>query len=177
MDLSQQFVQFERRQILDIIHTLKAQLLASLGIFLTFGGLLIPVVARKIIRPLRVMEDATLRIARGDFRPVPVPSSRDETQQVIAAFNRMVGELEKRQDQLLQARKLASLGTLTSGIAHQLNNPLNNISTSCQILLEEPDLGEPGLREKMLTNIEQEGEHHHLVPRAGVQIGVSACQP
>lgn len=156
VDLSQQFVQFERRQILDIIHTLKAQLLASLGIFLTFGGLLIPVVTQKIIRPLRVMEGATLRIARGDFRPVPVPSSRDETQQVIAAFNRMVGELERRQDQLLQARKLASLGTLTSGIAHQLNNPLNNISTSCQILLEEPDPGEPGLRGKMLTNIEQE---------------------
>lgn len=156
VDLSQQFVQFERQQILDIIDTLKAQLLTSLGVFLVFGGLLIPVVTQKIIRPLRVMEDATLRIARGDFRPLPVPFSRDETQRVMEAFNRMVGELERRQDQLLQARKLASLGTLTSGIAHQLNNPLNNISTSCQILLEEIGPTDSELLRKMLTNVEQE---------------------
>lgn len=156
VDLSLQFVQFERQQILDIIDTLKAQLLASLGVFLIFGGLLIPVVTRKIIRPLRVMVDATLRIAQGDFRPLPVPLSRDETQRVIEAFNHMVGELERRQDQLLQAKKLASLGTLTSGIAHQLNNPLNNISTSCQILLEELGATESEFPRKMLTNIEQE---------------------
>ena len=82
--------------------------------------------------------------------------SHDETQRVVEAFNSMVAELEKRQDQLLQAKKLASLGTLTSGIAHQLNNPLNNISTSCQILLEELDKSEQGFLLKMLTNIEQE---------------------
>jgi signal transduction histidine kinase len=57
---------------------------------------------------------------------------------------------------LLQAKKLSSLGTFTSGIAHQLNNPLNNISTSCQILLEEGDETDPVLVRKMLTNIEQE---------------------
>jgi two-component system, NtrC family, sensor kinase len=68
----------------------------------------------------------------------------------------MISELEKRQDQLLQAKKLSSLGTLTSGIAHQLNNPLNNISTSCQILLEEFSREKSEFRRKMLTNIEQE---------------------
>jgi signal transduction histidine kinase len=67
--------------------------------------------------------------------------------------------LEKRQDQLVQAKKLSSLGVLTSGVAHQLNNPLNNISTSCQILLEELEdliLHDPSLLKKMLTNIDQE---------------------
>jgi two-component system, NtrC family, sensor kinase len=156
VDFSQQLVQFERQQILNIINTLKAQLLASLGIFLVFGGFLIPIVTHKIIRPLRVIEKTTLRIAQGDFRPLPVQHSRDETQRVVEAFNLMIGELEKRQDQLLQAKKLASLGTLTSGVAHQLNNPLNNISTSCQILLEELDQAEREFLRKMLTNIEQE---------------------
>ena len=46
-------------------------------------------------------------------------------------------ELELRQEQLLRSEKLASLGTLLSGVAHELNNPLSNISTSCQILTEE----------------------------------------
>jgi len=58
---------------------------------------------------------------------------------VVEAFNRMVEELERRQDQLVQGKKMSSLGVLTAGIAHQLNNPLNNISTSCQIILEELD--------------------------------------
>jgi len=68
----------------------------------------------------------------------------------------MIAELQKRQDQLLQAKKLSSLGILTSGIAHQLNNPLNNISTSCQILLEELGQADPEFANKMLTNIEHE---------------------
>ena len=156
VDLSQELVQFERQRILNIITSLKAQLFVSLTIFLVFGGFLIPVVTHKIIRPLRVIERTTLRIAQGDFRQLPVLDSHDETQRVVEAFNRMVAELEKRQDQLLQAKKLASLGTLTSGIAHQLNNPLNNISTSCQILLEELDKSELEFLRKMLTNIEQE---------------------
>lgn len=156
VDLSRELVSFERRRILTIVTTLKAQLLTSLGVSLVLGAFLIPLVARKIIKPLRVIEKTTHRIAQGDFRPLPVMQTHDETQRVVEAFNRMIAELEKRQEQLLQAKKLASLGTLTSGIAHQLNNPLNNISTSCQILLEELQQAEPELLHKMLTNIEQE---------------------
>jgi two-component system, NtrC family, sensor kinase len=156
VEISQQLVVFERDRILKIVKTLKAQLLSTLLIFLSLGALFIPFVARRILRPLRVIEKTTLRIAQGDFRPVPVLDTRDETERVVQAFNRMVSELEKRQDQLVQAKKLASLGTLTSGIAHQLNNPLNNISTSCQILLEELIQADPELQRKMLTNIEQE---------------------
>ncbi|MBW2127492.1 MAG: GHKL domain-containing protein [Deltaproteobacteria bacterium] len=82
--------------------------------------------------------------------------AKDETERVIRAFNRMVTELEKRQNQLVQAKKLSSLGTLTSGIAHELNNPLNNISTSCQIALEEIDEIDREFLRKMLMNTEKE---------------------
>jgi two-component system NtrC family sensor kinase len=105
---------------------------------------------------LKTIEKTTHRIAMGNFTPLPVLDTRDETQRVVEAFNRMVQELEKRQDQLLQAKKLSSLGVLTSGVAHQLNNPLNNISTSCQILLEELDTKDLAFFKKMLTNVEQE---------------------
>ena len=156
VDLSHRLATFERERIFKILTALKTQLVSSLFVFLTLGGFLIPIVARNIIRPLRVIEKTTLRIAEGDFNPVPVRDTRDETQRVVEAFNRMIAELQKRQDQLVQAKKLSSLGILTSGIAHQLNNPLNNISTSCQILLEEFRQADPDFLQKMLTNIEQE---------------------
>jgi signal transduction histidine kinase len=113
-------------------------------------------VSRKIIQPLSVIEKTTYRIAQGDFRPLPVLGTKDETQHVVEAFNRMVAELERRQDQLVQSKKMSSLGILTAGIAHQLNNPLNNISTSCQIVLEELGHGDQALLTKMLVNIEHE---------------------
>ncbi|GLI32960.1 sensor histidine kinase [Desulforhabdus amnigena] len=158
VDLSQELVILEHRRILYLLNTLKAQLLASLGILLLLGLSLVSVVANKIVRPLRVIEKTTLRIAEGDFQPIPVLQTHDETQRVVEALNRMVAELEKRQDQLVQAEKLSSLGILSSGIAHQLNNPLNNISTSCQILLEELDEGDKDFARRMLNNVE--GEVH-----------------
>jgi two-component system, NtrC family, sensor kinase len=156
VDLSVKLVAFERFRILEIITTLKTQLLISLIVFLAFMGFLIYIVNRKIILPLRVIENTTGRIAKGDFKPLPVLDTRDETQRVVEAFNRMVAELERRQDQLVQGKKMSSLGVLTAGIAHQLNNPLNNISTSCQIILEELDQADLEFVRKMLTNVEQE---------------------
>jgi two-component system NtrC family sensor kinase len=156
VDLSVKLVAFERLRILEIINTLKTQLLISLVVFLGFMGFLIFIVSRKIIVPLRVIENTTERIARGNFKPLPVLDTRDETQRVVEAFNRMVSELERRQDQLVQGKKMSSLGVLTAGIAHQLNNPLNNISTSCQIILEELDQADLDFLRKMLTNVEQE---------------------
>ncbi|MGB8992250.1 MAG: HAMP domain-containing sensor histidine kinase [Desulfobaccales bacterium] len=156
VELSVQLVAFERYRILEIINTLKTQLLISLVVFLAFMGFLIYIVSRKIIQPLRVIENTTKRIAQGDFKPLPVLDTRDETQRVVEAFNRMVAELERRQDQLVQGKKMSSLGVLTAGIAHQLNNPLNNISTSCQIILEELDQADLDFVRKMLTNVEQE---------------------
>jgi signal transduction histidine kinase len=158
VDASRDLASFERQRILDIVKTLKTQLLASIGLTIIIGGLLLPITYQKIIRPLRIIERTTHRIAEGDFRLIDVSHSHDETQRVVEAFNRMICELEKRQDQLLQAKKMSSLGTLTSGIAHQLNNPLNNISTSCQILLEEFGQTDAEFSRKMLTNIE--GEVH-----------------
>jgi signal transduction histidine kinase len=166
VDLSQSLVSFERLRIIQIVQSLKTQLLISLGMIILAGGLLLPVIFKKIIRPLRDIEITTHRIAQGDFRPIAVPDTRDETQRVVEGFNRMICELEKRQDQLVQAKKLSSLGTFTSGIAHQLNNPLNNISTSCQILIEEFDKAEPMFSHRMLGNIEHEVRRARDIVRA-----------
>jgi signal transduction histidine kinase len=49
----------------------------------------------------------------------------------------MIKELDYRQEQILQSKKLAAIGTLASGIAHEVNNPLNNISLTAEALIED----------------------------------------
>jgi PAS domain S-box-containing protein len=61
---------------------------------------------------------------------------------------RMEKELEKTRVQLLQAEKMASLGKLAAGVAHQLNNPLGGITLFTKLVLEEYDL-ETGAREDL----------------------------
>lgn len=116
---------------------------------------LVVFVTKSILGPLREVQEATRQIVQGTFAPFAVKNAEDEIQQVCVALNSMVDELQKRQAQLVQAQKLSSIGTLASGIAHQLNNPLNNISTSVQILSEET-AGRNDFADKMMDNITQE---------------------
>jgi signal transduction histidine kinase len=153
------FVVNQRERILGIVGTLKHQLSLAIAAFLAVGTFFSWLVGRRIFGALRVIESSARQIVQGNFAPLPIPDTSDETRGVVRAFNHMIEELERRQHQLLQEKKLASLGVLTSGIAHQLNNPLNNISTSCQILQEDlrEDLPpDPELTGQMLDNIYQE---------------------
>ena len=153
---SAQLLEFERVQLHSIFHELKNRM--NLWSLVTINlGIILPFLTFfKIFKPLNVIKKATGAIAQGRFQKVEVLNTRDEMQQVMEAFNTMVYELELRQDQLVQSKKLASIGTLTAGVAHQLNNPLNNISTSCQIALDDIDTGDRDLHLKMLQNIDQE---------------------
>ncbi len=155
-ELSEELVAFERSQIHGILGLLKVQLVAWSAMAIGLGVLLPWVMISKIFRPLTIIKGATEDIALGRFNSVEVINTRDEMQQVMEAFNTMVRELGRRQDQLVQSKKLSSIGTLTAGVAHQLNNPLNNISTSCQIAISELMSGDAEFINRMLKNIEQE---------------------
>jgi signal transduction histidine kinase len=113
-------------------------------------------------RPLKSIEGAIDRIARGDFENIPALSTGDEFASLVSSLNHMIEELNRRSEQLVQREKMASLGTLTSGVAHELNNPLNNISTSVQILMEElqDNTDDGGYHKELLKETE------HQVDRA-----------
>lgn len=155
-DISEQVVFFEKNQIHLMIGQLRQQLISWSSIAILIGIMLAIIILYLVFKPLTTIKQAAESIARGQFVKIDVINTRDEIQQVMEAFNIMVTELERRQDQLIQAEKLSSLGTLTAGVAHQLNNPLNNISTSCQIAIDEFDAGDEQLQRQMLRNIEQE---------------------
>lgn len=109
---------------------------------------------RQILQPLGRAMSYTQRIATGDFSMIrPKRKYRDEFSNLVVAINRMILELRKNQEQLLQSRKMAAVGTLTAGIAHELNNPLNNISITTEALLEMGDEYPPEQIRKMLGDI------------------------
>jgi signal transduction histidine kinase len=109
-----------------------------------------------LVKPLQTIEEATRVVADGEFRVIPWPARNDEIGTLVQGFNRMVVQLRQNNEQMIQTEKLTSLGTLTSGVAHELNNPLNNISTSCQILLEEADEGVSAYHRELLLAIEDQ---------------------
>jgi len=122
--------------------------------FILFGlGL-----TRLISGPLKELENKMKKIAEGKIYYIEVKSKDKEILSLVETFNKVLKELEAKQKQLIQAETLSSLGTLMSGIAHELNNPLSNISTSCQILLEELEDSDTQYKKELLQAIGSQTE-------------------
>ena len=84
----------------------------------------------------------------------PFGNPKNEIYRLIAALNQMTTwgrhwsapAIESRQEQLVQSRKIAAVGTLTSGIAHEINNPINNLSLTLESLIESHETMDPDER-------------------------------
>ena len=61
---------------------------------------------------------------------------------------------------------MASLGTLVSGVAHELNNPLSNISSSCQILIEELEDSDIIFKKELLSQIDEQTDKAKYIVRS-----------
>jgi len=120
--------------------------------------------AKTITKSLERFQGYTRRIAAGDFGPIqPAKPYRDEFSDMAMAVNRMLFELRAREAQVLQAGKLAAVGTFTLGVAHELSNPLNNISITAEALLDECDEREDSRGHKLLKDIYGETERANLI--------------
>jgi two-component system NtrC family sensor kinase len=136
VDLSYELLGEGKRQVAVAARRALRWPVISLGLMLvvfTVGAVL---VNRNVVEPLTRLEQATTKIGRGDFGPIHHAGRiQSEVDRLILAFNRMAEELEARQEQIIHSRKIASLGTLVSGVAHELNNPINNIILTVDSLM------------------------------------------
>lgn len=136
VDFAQLLIQKKRHRIDQTLKRVLIIPLGSIAFLFALAFVIFRFLTTGILKPLLLLESATEKVAREAFRPIPYQKDRkDEITSLIASFNRMVAELDSRQEQLVQSRKLASIGTFTSGIAHELNNPLNNISITAESLI------------------------------------------
>ena len=134
------------------------------------------ILSRRVIRPVRELINMTEKIAEGKF-----PENKDigrvkEINQLYSALRVMyeeieegkkklkdkINELEQKnaelkqtQGELIASEKLASLGRLSAGVAHEIGNPLSAISGYVDVLKRSPG-SEPGTRSQYLADIERE---------------------
>jgi signal transduction histidine kinase len=109
---------------------------------LSIGAILLSVflvawLARFISVPVRQLVHAARSVAGGDLDVHLKIDSKDEIGNLAHSFNLMTASLrearermQKAQVQLVQSEKMASLGQLTAGIAHEINNPVNFVSSN-----------------------------------------------
>lgn len=166
----------EREEIDRILTRSMRMLLAALVFILVFGIAVNMRLASGISSPLGALEMVTRRIAGGDFSETVSVEGSDEIASLQRSFNTMqeklrdalkslemtVAQLRDKQNKLVEAEKLASIGILASGIAHEINNPLTSILTFSNLMLEQTPEGTS--QREQLTMMAREAERaRHIV--------------
>jgi len=128
----------ERRSVEAMLGMSRRIAVGFLAALLAAIGLLVWFVSQQMLAPLSRIVAATRRIADGDLTPItPRRKYNDEFSELASAINHMTQELVRRQQLLVQSHKLQAMGTLTAGVAHELNNPINNLMLSAAALQED----------------------------------------
>lgn len=112
--------------------------IAILGLFiiLVVTSLVYILLRYWLTRPVREIVKGTKRVASGNMDE-PISTAPAEMGELALAFNKMQTHLKQSQQYLLTCEKLASLGKMAAGVAHEINNPLTGILTFSESLLEE----------------------------------------
>jgi nitrogen fixation/metabolism regulation signal transduction histidine kinase len=90
----------------------------------------------EIVRPLVSLEEATRKVAEGDFSFRILSRSRDELSLLADSFNQMVMELEKSRLKSIQTEKVAAWQEIAQRLAHEIKNPLTPIKLSAQRIVK-----------------------------------------
>ncbi|MBF0554028.1 MAG: GHKL domain-containing protein [Nitrospirae bacterium] len=148
-----------RSKVDGAVRTSQLAILVLLPLFFVVGLGMLFVISNNLANRLNRLVKIVENMGKGLFMNGLHPASelryeRDEVGILFQKFYEMENqitqrekELEIKNEELLQSRKLAAIGTLASGVAHELNNPLNNIYLSAQVLLREiGDSASPFLR-------------------------------
>ena len=112
------------------------------------GSVASALLARRTARPIQSLMRGVAAVGRGDFGHRIEVTSQDELGQLSTAFNEMSTQLARvhdLEDRLRRADRLAALGTMAAGIAHDIRNPLTSILIFSQLMslhYEDPDVRE-----------------------------------
>ncbi|MEN8686315.1 MAG: cache domain-containing protein [Desulfuromonadales bacterium] len=129
---------------------IKGRIMSSLGLIsivvASLSILMVFLAAKFLSDPIRHMTSVIRDIKHGRFHRQMEITSRDELGELALTFNRMTSQLQRNREleaNLAQQGKMASLGVLSSGVAHEINNPLGVILGYAGYLENKLDPGDP----------------------------------
>ncbi len=156
-EFTQDLAKKERSDIATTIKmSIKLQVMA-LVLVVILGTIINIKLATSIATPIRMLEKITKKIALGDYSEAIEVKGKDELASLEIAFNQMednlkdargslehaIEKLREKQAQLVESEKLASVGMLAAGIAHEINNPLTSVLTFSNLILEQCPRNDP----------------------------------
>ncbi len=105
--------------------------IGSTLVFVLFGASL---VHRLVIRPLRLLAEEADALARGEIPASPPNYSTRELDELAGRYRAMAEELLDAQSHMVRVEKLAGIGRLAAGVAHEIRNPLGALGTYTEVL-------------------------------------------
>ncbi|MBF0140389.1 MAG: HAMP domain-containing protein [Magnetococcales bacterium] len=164
------------KHIQALFRAIKWVLVFLLAAFLIATIIATQFMVQSVTNPLRSLETSMNRISSGNFSMLPIlPRQDDEIRSMHLAFNRMLEELFEHRREIVRSEKLASLGTMLAGIAHEINNPLSNISTSAELLLSEMSGADLELKNRLINHVIAETDRTRDIVRTVLEFSREQC--
>jgi two-component system NtrC family sensor kinase len=166
VSVAQELVSKERQSINSMLQLAQRLPIVFLVLLVILMAFLVAFFRRQMLRRLNRLMEATRKIAEGDFTPIyPRSKYRDEFTELSMALNHMIHQLVIRQDMLIRSHRLQAVGTLTAGVAHELNNPINNITLTAEMLKEDYRRLDDDERMEMIQDLIDQAERSQRIVR------------
>ncbi|MCL7489340.1 MAG: ATP-binding protein [Desulfobulbaceae bacterium] len=157
----------ERENIAGYVRNTQRILYVALIALTLFGFVLSVILSKAILSPLQKLESTVRKINAGEFDLRLDTGGDVETASLQKSFNTMLDTLDLAREslaqtiqllqdksiQLIESEKLASIGILASGVAHEINNPLANISLTAETMRDEGDTLTEAEKEELIADI------------------------
>jgi signal transduction histidine kinase len=124
---------------------------------------------QSVLKRILELRKGALAVAGGDLRTRVVVSGSDEIAELSRTFNDMAASLESNQEKLIQSHRLAILGQVAAGVAHEINNPLAVILGYVKILGRNPLV--TGEAAEQLRIVEDEANQCQRIVQALLDLG------
>ncbi len=131
------YVGARESSFLTLVHNFNNRVVLIAFVCILLAGLIAVPIARLFIKPIGALVESNRRLSEGDMSVRVKVSGKGELATLGHSFNSMVETLDRIQKELVYKEKLASMGQLAAGVAHEINNPLGTIMLYAETLHRE----------------------------------------